>query len=542
MGATPYDLPNLDTEADRIRALGVKNSGVKEFRQDRVFPVNRLDSDNGSLSDGKLLEFRLRSDSNQWINWRETKIKAEFEIAFTGSTESTATTTAPTYQAPPLSVRMTALPIHALFDGGMQYTLNSQLIDNQTHPYQSAMIALHSRTDAFDLATTGSGALMSLAKDTGENFRPADPGAGKEAKGDEAKLLNPKCAILQEFYQPGTKVCRFEVSEPLIGLQSLQHGYFAPPGDHKLEFQVANSFEQNLAFDSLAQSATGAVDSNANVAVISSKKIPLESALLPDPTKVNGTEKGEFRTMFINIRNIELSVCYVSPAGPSYIPRGVALKFSPYQISTLAVRQKSVLATTVVPPATRAVYLWLRQGGQKGPQHDFEELGLATMGINILKGDNTEDATKIGYFQNLEIQLGGSIAGRYTAMNPIQGKMQAPWNDYLSSIGRPTGMRGSQLTYTEYCGVHNTDVTHTRPGGTSAIANVGKTCGGFWMRIINPSGNLSNMLQIRGELSDTPGQSSQLELVICAVSDRLLQCSYVEGQEIPVSTSVTDIL
>eukprot|EP01043_Picozoa_sp_COSAG02_P042303 COSAG02_NODE_3587_length_6520_cov_6.037060_1_plen_98_part_00 len=38
------------------------------------------------------------------------------------------------------------------------------------------------------------------------------------------------------------------------------------------------------------------------------------------------------------------------------------------------------------------------------------------------------------------------------------------------------------------------------------------------------------------------GQSSQLELVICAVSDRLLQCSYVEGQEIPVSTSVTDIL
>eukprot|EP01047_Picozoa_sp_COSAG01_P134747 COSAG01_NODE_64912_length_275_cov_0.517045_1_plen_51_part_01 len=28
---------------------------------------------------------------------------------------------------------MTALPIHAMFDGGMQYTLNSQLIDNQTH-------------------------------------------------------------------------------------------------------------------------------------------------------------------------------------------------------------------------------------------------------------------------------------------------------------------------------------------------------------------------------------------------------------------------
>ena len=29
--ATPFDLPNLDSEQDRVRALGVKNSGVKEF-------------------------------------------------------------------------------------------------------------------------------------------------------------------------------------------------------------------------------------------------------------------------------------------------------------------------------------------------------------------------------------------------------------------------------------------------------------------------------------------------------------------------------
>ena len=63
------------------------------------------------------------------------------------------------------------------------------------------------------------------------------------------------------------------------------------------------------------------------------------------------------------------------------------------------------------------------------------------------------------------------------------------------------------------------------------------------MRIINPtSGNLSNMLQIRGELPAQPGHSSQLELVVCAVPERLLQRSYVEGQEIPVSTTVTDIL
>ena len=47
--ATPFDLPNLDSEQDRVRALGVKNSGVKEFSFDRVFPVNRLNSQDGSL-------------------------------------------------------------------------------------------------------------------------------------------------------------------------------------------------------------------------------------------------------------------------------------------------------------------------------------------------------------------------------------------------------------------------------------------------------------------------------------------------------------
>ena len=62
------------------------------------------------------------------------------------------------------------------------------------------------------------------------------------------------------------------------------------------------------------------------------------------------------------------------------------------------------------------------------------------------------------------------------------------------------------------------------------------------MRIINPSGNLSNMLQIRGDLNTDISADSKVELVVCAVSDRLRQCEYAEGQEIPVSMRVTDIL
>ena len=38
----------------------------------------------------------------------------------------------------------------------------------------------------------------------------------------------------------------FQVAEPLLGLASLQHGYFAPPGDHRIELTVANGFDAQL--------------------------------------------------------------------------------------------------------------------------------------------------------------------------------------------------------------------------------------------------------------------------------------------------------
>jgi hypothetical protein len=114
-----------------------------------------------------------------------------------------------------------------------------------------------------------------------------------------------------------------------------------------------------LAYDALAQSSTDAIDDSAKCKVIVNQTIPAEG----DLTKANDEKK-----LFINIRNIELSVCYVAPAGKSYIPRSVALKFSPMSVSTLAVRNKSINMTTVVPPATRLVYLMLKQTGIRGPQ------------------------------------------------------------------------------------------------------------------------------------------------------------------------------
>ena len=538
--ATPFDLPNLDSEQDRVRALGVKNSGVKEFSFDRVFPVNRLNSQDGSLVGGKVLEFRIRSDSSRWINWRETKIQATFEAkVLTAGVQDPqgAWTTEPDYLSQmSMDTRVVACPLHATFDGGMSYTLNSQLVENNTHPHQSAMIALHTRTDAFDVQTTGSGSLMSLEKMTNyPNMRATYQSGTAATHGLDRRLVNPKVAVLQDFFDSttGENKVTFQVAEPLLGLASLQHGYFAPPGDHRIELTVANGFENHLFFNHLS----GASGSDLFDA-ISAEPFPTSTA---DKRRLAGT-------LIVNLRDIELSCCMVSPAGASYIPRGVALKFSPYMITHIPIQSRNVLTSCVVPPATRAVYLWMRQQKASGPDHDFEELGLATMGINIL--DHTNATKKVGYFEQLEVQLGASIAGRYTQMNPRKGLMQRPWNDYLSTIGKPNALRGSQLTYGEYCGVANEQVAGAPATGEGSNAIVvdsnvimpGRTCGGFYMRIINPSGNLSNMLQIRGDLNTDISADSKVELVVCAVSDRLLQCEYAEGQEIPVSTRVTDIL
>ena len=502
--ATPFDVPGLD---DLSKAIGVKNSGVKEFTHDRVFPVTRLVSQDGTLTSGKVWEARFRSDSSRWINWRESKLNITYEVLVTnnGATPGTAPGVA---VAIPATTRMTALPGHAIFNGGMRYTLNSTVVENNVTPYQSAMVALLTRTDTFDTQTSGSNALMTLDKRVGFDKTAA--------AGEDARLTNPKCEVLQSFLGADNKAI-FEVSEPLVGLASLQHGYFAPPGDHRLEFTVANNFEQNLIVNNAATA-------NGQFETISSAVIP-------------AVADRALKTCYINCTSIELSIAMAGPATP-FIPRSLALKFSPYMITTKSVQTKTVLDSVTVPSSCRAIYLWLQQASTGGRLHDFEEMGLATAGINIKTAANN-DANQIGYFESLEVQIGSHVAGKYTALNPIQGKMSKPWDDAMSVQGKPNAMRGSTMTYAQYCGQHNSNAAS---GPLSAIASRGDVAGGFYMRIINPSGSLSNICNIRGELSQQPGTTADLQLVVVAVSDRLLECEYSEGQEIPSSTRVSDIL
>ena len=119
--------------------------------------------------------------------------------------------------------------------------------------------------------------------------------------------------------------------------------------------------------------------------------------------------------------------------------------------------------------------------------------------------------------------------------------MARPYNELLSVIGKPLGMRGNTLTYADYVGYHS----------CNGACGAGKGDHGpvIALRLLTPDSSLSNNLQIRGTLqsadpssqpgpSDTGGQ----EMVVIVVADSLLDVQYAPPTEIPVSTAVNALV
>jgi hypothetical protein len=114
------------------------------------------------------------------------------------------------------------------------------------------------------------------------------------------------------------------------------------------------------------------------------------------------------------------------------------------------------------------------------------------------------------------------------------------YNEFLSVIGKPLGMRGNTLTYADYVGSHSCN----GPSGP------GKGDHGpvIALRLLMPDSSLSNNLQIRGTLnsvsSDTsgPNDAGGQEMVVIVVADSLLDVQYAPPTEIPVSTAVNALV
>lgn len=320
---------------------------------------------------------------------------------------------------------------------------------------------------------------------------------------NKADNVNPKQEVLQLGYNAASGVATFEVSEPLL-LSSWQHGYAVGPSDHQLMLTVSNTFTDDLLH------CAGASYTAVKYGI---------------PAK----EDALVNTAYVNIKAVELHCAFVGPSTP-FIPKSVSYKFSQYDIATRLLQSKTVNESIVVPPSTRLIYVSMRQRFNSITA-DREELGLAGVGISEIAGQVTR------HFESFQAQLGSSMAPTpaYGELDPAAGMMARPFNDMLSVIGKPNAMRGSTLSYAEYCGFHNTNKACGVGAGDKGCV--------FMMRLLTPPNSLSNVLNIRGTLAGiAPTALAQQELVVTIVNDQLWNMEYAPPQEIPINTVVNPIV
>ena len=144
--------------------------------------------------------------------------------------------------------------------------------------------------------------------------------------------------------------------------------------------------------------------------------------------------------------------------------------------------------------------------------------------------------------KSFQLQLGSAIAPTvaFSELDPMTGSMARPYNEFLSVIGKPNGLRGNTLSYADYIGSHNSN------------GSCGPTLGDHGpviaLRLLTPDSTLSNNLQIRGTLSSKSGGSSGpsdavlQEMVVIVVADSLLNVQYAPPAEVPVSTTLEPLV
>jgi hypothetical protein len=524
-------------EIGSAQAVGVKNNGIKEYTHDIIYPVS--DIRRAQFTANKQLEFRWRSDSSRYFLPSQSKMVVSYEVAF-GDPAGSRFLTDTLHD----DVRITAAPNTCIFDGGMRYSQNSVTVENQTQPYTAAMTSLLMKSDLAGTDTSGSNSLLTLRKDvykqlTGKaggtvdltaapysnNVTPAmlvDNAAVQALKfvdvlqsikalqGSQGRAdnVNPKQEILSLGYDsnqtPGEGIAKFQVSEPLIGLQSFSHSYAVGPSDHQLFCTVSPTFANDL----------------------------LHSVNDTDWTTVTNDMpaygSAAAKTIYVQIASVEFHACFVSPSIP-FVPRSLSIKWSPMQVSTRLLQSNIVNESIVVSPACRMVVCGLRQR-VSDIWADKEELGLAGVGKSEISGE-----TVYG-FSDWQAQLGSGMAPSpaYGALDTKTGQMARPYADYLSAIGKSLGLRGSTLTYADYTGYHNTN-------GACGTALGDKGCT-FMVRLLSPPNSLSNQLNIRGTLNGNPAASAQEEMVVIVISDSLLNVEWAQGSSMPISTSVNAII
>ena len=173
--------------------------------------------------------------------------------------------------------------------------------------------------------------------------------------------VNPKCEILQMGYDESTGEVTVQVSEPIF-LATWAHPYALPSSDYQLMLQISKDWLTDLLWCSDYSYGCSA----GRGGIIS-----------PIPT----SGKLEMGQVYCSIEKVELHCQFLSPMIPSIPRNGIGIKYSGMQVSTKLLQSATVQEQIVVPPSTRAVYLFLRQRFRHVCACR-EELGRAGAGYN----------------------------------------------------------------------------------------------------------------------------------------------------------------
>ena len=178
-------------------------------------------------------------------------------------------------------------------------------------------------------------------------------------------------------------------------------------------------------------------------------------------------------------------------------------RVSPVTVVTRQMQSDSVTESIVCSPSIKSCMIFIRQNAQHACI-DRSELSLAGAGINVLGSVDSStgvyqydsaaiaknidgvidrrQASAVGTaaaaagtleanapygFRQLQVQCGGAVQPReaLSEMSAPEGKMSRAWQLYTEFIGRAAGYRAAPLSFSEYCGYHNSNFSSAPRAG-----------------------------------------------------------------------------
>ena len=535
-----FNLPTADAP------LGPKNGGTAAYDKMIVQPVSQPGGANALVS-GTAVNFRFRSDSSKYINYRESRLYCRWSVAIgppQNAAGDAAAGAARSRSTLPPNLRMAACPNSACFGGGAKYTLNGTVVENMPDRYYEVACAnLWAKQDGSG-ETAGSNGLLTRDK----RMRVARDNNSSRATGNitlDGGRLPAKQAIIRLAHNKAvqTGAEEFEIEEPIHLASFNGSTQLCGPSDHELEFIVATHagsdmfFSQDMIVDYDNNAAVVQHHAYRDVKLVGAGGFPAAGAFAAG-------------TVYVCLRHVEAHIAYISPQMAT-IPASVSNRFSEYFITTRALDSDAPQLQVVVPSSTRQIWIGMRQN-HHDVRMDREELSKATgeideYGATQATGAGAAATRPLGW-TNLQCRLGTASAPviPFSNLDVRTGKFSRVFNEALSICGKPNGLRATEWSYDDFCGQTSANGAFYPDTADQVLGDIRSTVmgdmGGLVMlRLITPPGSMDNTLFIDGKLrAFNPG--AKQEIVIIAVHEQRVAMTYAAPQELPISTVKTAVI